>query len=231
MRNLQFILNKLQLFGQRHKAVILVVVLLAIAQSIHAQVERQDRKKIIQFSGVVVGQDSLTGVPGVHVYVPRAGRGTTTNVYGYFSMPTLAGDSIVISAIGFEKIRYIIPSDQEEDLTAFFELASDTTYLSEVEIFPFPTEKDFKEAVLALKLPSNEISQDNLGDEVLARMIATLPIDGGEAYNNFVNQQFTTSHNRYLYNPNPISTFLNPFAWAELVKSIKRGDFKKKKKK
>ncbi len=231
MRNFKFISNKLGKIERWHLMVMMGMFLLAFSQSAEAQVDRQRTKKIIQFSGVVVGQDSLSGVPGVHVYVPRAGRGTTTNVYGYFSMPTLAGDSIVISAIGFEKIRYVIPKEQEEDITVFFELSSDTTYLSEVEIFPFPTERDFKEAVLALKLPSNDISQDNLGDEVLARMIATLPIDGGEAYNNFVNQQFRTSHNRYLYNPNPISTFLNPFAWAELVKSIKRGDFKKKKKK
>ncbi|MDN5216122.1 carboxypeptidase-like regulatory domain-containing protein [Fulvivirgaceae bacterium BMA12] len=187
-------------------------------------------KQIVQFSGVVVGQDSTTGVPGVHIYVPKAGRGTTSNLYGYFSMPTLEGDSVIISAIGFEKILYVVPSNRGENITEFFELQTDTTYLEEVEIFPYPTEKDFKEAVLALRLPSDNISQDNLGAEVLARMAETLPIDGGEAYNNFVNQQFNTAHNRYLYNPNPISTFLNPFAWAELIKSIKRGDFKKKKK-
>ena len=195
------------------------------------KVTKQD-KQIVQFSGVVVGQDSTTGVPGVHIYVPKAGRGTTTNLYGYFSMPALVGDSIVISAIGFERILYIIPGDRGENITEFFELKADTTYLEEVEIFPFPTEKDFKEAVLALQLPSENFSQDNLGAEVLARMAETLPIDGGEAYNNFVNQQFYFAHNnRFLYNPNPISTFLNPFAWAELVKSIKRGDFKKKNKK
>lgn len=201
--------------------------------SIDAEAQKTPKrdKEIVQFSGVVVGQDSTSGVAGVHIYVPKAGRGTTTNLYGYFSMPALVGDSIVISAIGFQRILYVIPGDRGENITEFFELQVDTTYLEEVEIFPFPTEKEFKEAVLALQLPSDNFSQDNLGAEVLARMAETLPIDGGEAYNNFVNQQFYTAHNRYLYNPNPISTFLNPFAWAELVKSIKRGDFKKKKKK
>ena len=47
----------------------------------------QGQKKIIQLSGVVVGQDSISGVGGVHVYVPKAGRGTTSNPYGYFAMP------------------------------------------------------------------------------------------------------------------------------------------------
>ena len=54
----------------------------------------QGQKKIIQLSGVVVGQDSISGVGGVHVYVPKAGRGTTSNPYGYFAMPVLAEDSI-----------------------------------------------------------------------------------------------------------------------------------------
>lgn len=209
-------------------AVTLVFGVLVIMEARAQEVTTKD-KQIVQFSGVVVGADSTTGVPGVHVYVPKAGRGTTSNLYGYFSMPALVGDSVIISAIGFERILYVIPGDRGENITEFFELKTDTTYLEEVEIFPFPTEKDFKQAVLALQLPSNNFSQDNMGAEVLARIAETLPMDGREAYRGFVNQQFYTAHNRFLYNPNPTSALLNPFAWAELVKSIKRGDFKKKK--
>ncbi|MCG8318402.1 MAG: carboxypeptidase-like regulatory domain-containing protein [Cytophagales bacterium] len=209
-------------------AVTLVFGVLVIMDARAQEVTTKD-KQIVQFSGVVVGADSTTGVPGVHVYVPKAGRGTTSNLYGYFSMPALVGDSVIISAIGFERILYVIPGDRGENITEFFELKPDTTYLEEVEIFPFPTEKDFKQAVLALQLPSNNFSQDNMGAEVLARIAETLPMDGREAYRGFVNQQFYTAHNRFLYNPNPTSALLNPFAWAELVKSIKRGDFKKKK--
>ena len=209
-------------------AVTLVFGVLVIMEVRAQEVTTKD-KQIVQFSGVVVGADSTTGVPGVHVYVPKAGRGTTSNLYGYFSMPALVGDSVIISAIGFERILYVIPGDRGENITEFFELKTDTTYLEEVEIFPFPTEKDFKQAVLALQLPSNNFSQDNMGAEVLARIAETLPMDGREAYRGFVNQQFYTAHNRFLYNPNPTSALLNPFAWAELVKSIKRGDFKKKK--
>ena len=38
----------------------------------------QGQNKIIQLSGVVVGKDSISGVGGVHIYVPAAGRGTTS---------------------------------------------------------------------------------------------------------------------------------------------------------
>ena len=218
-----------QIFKKVPKEFFLMLVILG-GYSFKSEGQILQDKEIVQFTGVVVGKDSTMGIPGVHIYVPKAGRGTTSNFYGYFSMPVLTGDSVILSAVGYQKQSFIIPDDRGENINEFFELVSDTTYLDEVEIFPFPTEKDFKEAVLALRLPSDNISQDGMGEEVLATMAATLPMDGGEAYNNFVNQQFYQAHNRYVYYPNPISTFLNPFAWAELVKSIKRGDFKKKKK-
>lgn len=228
MKKFEIILTAATPAFYKFLAVTLVFGVLVIMDARAQEVTTKD-KQIVQFSGVVVGADSTTGVPGVHVYVPKAGRGTTSNLYGYFSMPALVGDSVIISAIGFERILYVIPGDRGENITEFFELKTDTTYLEEVEIFPFPTEKDFKQAVLALQLPSNNFSQDNMGAEVLARIAETLPMDGREAYRGFVNQQFYTAHNRFLYNPNPTSALLNPFAWAELVKSIKRGDFKKKK--
>ena len=65
------------------------------------------QKRVIQLSGVVLGEDSVSGLPGVHVYVPKAGRGTTTNGVGFFSMPVLVGDSIVISSVGYERQHFI----------------------------------------------------------------------------------------------------------------------------
>ena len=51
----------------------------------------QGQNKIIQLSGVVVGEDSISGVGGVHIYVPAAGRGTTSNPYGYFELNLSSG--------------------------------------------------------------------------------------------------------------------------------------------
>ena len=116
----------------------------------------QGQKKIIQLSGVVVGQDSISGVGGVHIYVPKAGRGTTSNPYGYFAMPVLQGDSIIVSAIGYRKQNFIMPGDKGESVTLFIELKPDTTVLPELEIFPYPTEELFKKAVLAIELPNRK---------------------------------------------------------------------------
>jgi len=195
-------------------------------------VSAQGQKQIIQFSGVVVEEDSTsTGLFGVHVYVPKVGRGTVTNQYGYFSMPVLEGDSVVISAVGFQKQHFIIPGDQGDSFTVLVELATDTTVLSTVEIFPYPTEELFKEAILALNLPVDDRSQeDNLGEEVLARMAQSMPMDASMNYKYYMNQQFYQLHNRYSQQrfSNPL---LSPVNWARFIKSLRDGDLKKKKKK
>ena len=133
----------------------------------------QGEKKIIQLSGVVVGQDSISGVGGVHIYVPKAGRGTTSNPYGYFAMPVLQGDSIIVSAIGYRKQNFIMPGDKGESVTLFIELKPDTTVLPELEIFPYPTEELFKKAVLAIELPNRKDLENldrSLDKDLLRRM-------------------------------------------------------------
>ena len=109
----------------------------------------QTKKRVIQLSGVVLEEDSVSGVPvpGVHVYVPKAGRGTTTNGMGFFSMPVLEGDEIIVSAVGYDRQNVTVASDWPEYQTIIITLTQDTTFLPEVDLFAFPTEEVFKQAV------------------------------------------------------------------------------------
>jgi hypothetical protein len=84
------------------KISVLLVLCLALYSLTYGQI-RGITPKVIQFTGVIFANDSASIVPGVHVYVPHGGRGTTTNPYGFFSMPVLVGDSILFSAVGFVK--------------------------------------------------------------------------------------------------------------------------------
>lgn len=163
------------------KRFLLVFAFLAawMAVSVHAQQSR----RVIQLSGIVLGtdeRDSLIQLPGVHVYVPKAGRGAVTNALGFFSMPVMVGDSVVISSVGYERQHYIVPNHPSEFLTIIIELVQDVTYLSEIEVMPFPTEEVFKEAILALNLPPEKgpIDKKNLSQQLLALMIQTTPMDG-----------------------------------------------------
>jgi len=183
---------------------------------------------IIQFSGVVLRPDSTGGVLGVHVYVPKAGRGTTTNQFGYFSMPTLAGDSVVISAVGFQKQHYIVPKDQGDAITVIIPLKEDTILLPEIEVFPYPTEELLKEAILAMRLPNAadyDAVNQNLNEQVMAEMFRTMPMDGSQNYKYYMNQRLTYMNDGIGPRYNPL---FNPFAWGTFFKSLKRGDFKRK---
>jgi hypothetical protein len=203
----------------------LMVILLTLPQDGKSQ---GGDLQIIQLSGVVLRPDSTGGVPGVHVYVPKAGRGTTTNQFGYFSLPTLAGDSIVISAVGFRKQNYIVPDVREDAITLLIPLEEDTIMLPEIEIFPYPTEELLKEAILAMRLPNQadyDAINQNLNEQTMAEMFRSMPMDGSMNYKNYMNQRLTYMHDGYGPRYNPL---LNPFAWAEFFKSLKRGDLKQK---
>ena len=199
----------------------LVVVLLIAAMSLISNgTFGQGEKRVLQLSGIVVGEDSVSGVPGVHVYVPKAGRGTTTNRVGYFSLPVLVGDEIAISAVGYERQYFKIPDSEKDNLTIVIELISDTTFLETVEITPFPTEEVFKEAVIALNLPVEEsVNNQNLNPDLLALMLRTTPLDGPQNQRYYLNNWAIYQNDRFGPRPNPL---LNPFNWAKFFKSLKK---------
>ncbi|MTI19775.1 carboxypeptidase-like regulatory domain-containing protein [Fulvivirga sp. RKSG066] len=180
----------------------------------------QGKQRVLQLSGVVLGEDSVSGIPGVHIYVPKAGRGTTTNRVGYFSMPVLVGDEVVISSVGYEKQYYKIPDHESDNITVIIELVSDTTFLETVEIMPFPTEEIFKEAVIALNLPIDKpVNNENLNDELLALMLRSTPMDATMNHRYYLDNWTQNQYDKYGPRPNPL---LNPFNWARFFKSLKK---------
>ncbi|MCU0358377.1 MAG: carboxypeptidase-like regulatory domain-containing protein [Cyclobacteriaceae bacterium] len=109
--------------------------------------QAQNLRRIIQLSGVVLGlddKDNPTQLPGVHIYLPKAGRGTNTNPLGFFFKPVQVGDSIVISSVGYVRQDYFVPNHPSEYLTFIIELVQGVTYLREIEVLAFPTEEVFK---------------------------------------------------------------------------------------
>ncbi len=203
---------------------LVILMLMAGSTALFAQ----GKQRVVQFSGLIVSGDDDYGVPGVHVYIPNAGRGVTTNQYGYFSMATLAGDSAIISAVSYKKQYYLIPDDGRESISVIIYLKSDTTMLPVVEIFPYPTEELFKEAFLALRLPETEMDnmRRNLDERVMARIAKDMGMSASANHTYYMNQQWTQQSNRYFQ---PTIPLLNPFAWAKFIQSVKRGDLKKKK--
>jgi hypothetical protein len=183
---------------------------------------------IVQVSGLVVKGDSLYGIPGVHVYLPRSGRGTTTNYVGFFSLPVQAGDSLIIASMGYKIKKYTIPDTTREKLSLIVELLEDTLILPEIEVFPWPTEQLFKQAFLSLKLPEQEVNNmnQNLNEQVLKRMLYTTSADGSENHRYYMQKQMQANNMKGVM-VSPQMVFFNPFAWSRFIKDVKGGGLKK----
>jgi hypothetical protein len=211
-------------------ALSLVLMLFLLApSSAHAQGQR----RVVQFTGIVATGDSLLGVPGATVFVPQAGRGTATNAYGYFSLPVLTGDSIVIRSLGYRNQYVIIPPDYpRQSYSVIVSLQEDVTVLPEVRVFPYATEKEFKEAFLALRLPKERgnSAANNLSADVLKQIFINAPVTSAGNYRQTLQQQQNNYDRRMGVAPNPQSNnpLLNPFSWLQLIKQVKDGEFKKK---
>lgn len=197
---------------------VLAMAFVSPSQSFAQSTERD----VIQFSGVVTSSDTTSGIFGAHVYVPKRGWGTTTNYFGYFNFAILEGDSVVISAVGFQRASVVIPEIDKDSYSVIVTMQEDTTYLPELEVLLYPTEEMFKEAVLAYRLPNQgdlNNMDSNLDPAILSEMYRDMGMDGSMNHRYFMQQQAVYLHDGYGPRYNPL---LNPFAWAEFFKSFKR---------
>ena len=200
-----------------------ILTFLVFVSTLGLVVAQDTEKKVIQFTGVVFEIDSSSVVPGTHVYIPKAGRGTTTNPYGFFSMPVLEGDSVVFSAVGYKRAYFVVPEHEEESsLRVIVALEDDIKFLEEVEIRPYPTENMFKEALITMELPHQKEYANIymwLNSQVMQDAYLTLPASPNANHQFFMQQQRKAYINRY--SP-PQNQLLNPFAWSNFINSLRR---------
>jgi hypothetical protein len=192
----------------------------------------QGQQKAIIFTGVVVAGSTTERLPGAYIFIPKAGKGTLANNAGYFTIPVFPGDSIVYSYVGFKTQYHVIPRNYNaETYSAIIAMREDVQMLAEVRVYPYATEEDFKKAFLELKLP-DQADRDalarNTDPDYINRMAAQLPNNAQTNYRYTMDQQLfgrESAANKGFATTFP---FLNPFAWANFIKSVQDGDLKKK---
>jgi len=212
-------MNKLKTAG-------IAAILLLVAVGGYSQTDDD----LIQFSGVVITNDSLNPVPFASVMIANSGRGTTTDIYGYFSFVAQKGDSVVFSSVGFHRARYMIPDTLESNRYSLMQvLVRDTVLLNETTIYPWPTREQFKQAFLAMRVPDSDVdrAQRNLqrGD-LIARMDNMMP-SGSETYKSSMQQYQSQLYHAGQATPIQL---MNPVAWSQFVQAWKRGDFQSERK-
>ncbi len=190
--------------------------------------EEYNMDELIQFSGVIITSDSLTAIPLAHIIVINSMRGTVSDFNGYFSFVAKKLDTVEFSAVGYKADRFIVPDSIVNNRYSIIQIMStDTIWLSETVIYPWPTKAEFKEAFLTLEIPDDdlEIARKNLNPRQLLVKAEHLPAEGSVNFKYMIDQQVDKLY--YNGQTQPI-TVLNPFAWAKFVKAWKDGKFKRR---
>jgi hypothetical protein len=208
------------------RATVLFLFLFSISSS-YAQRTDDD---LIQFSGVVISNDSLNPVPFASILIENNRRGTVSDIYGYFSFVAQKGDSVRFSAIGYRKARFVIPDTLTTSRYSIIQILEvDTVLLRETTVYPWPSREQFRQAFLAASAPETDIerAQRNLmAAEMISRMDAAMP-SGDETFKVAMSQYQTQLY--YAGQAVPIN-LLNPIAWSQFIQAWKRGDFKSERK-
>ena len=194
-------------------------------------IHSQENTDLIQLSGVTISRDSLFPVPFTAVMVKNDNRGTTSDFYGYFSFVAKKGDTLIFSSIGYKDAEFVVNDSLNGDRYSLIQtLNRDTIDLKTVNIYPWPTAEQFKEAFLNLDIPDDdlEIARKNLDPDMMEDRLESMPMS---ASMNFKFQSQQRSNALYYAGQsriNNLSNLLNPIAWAKFIEAWKNGDFKRK---
>ena len=191
-------------------------------------INAQNNESFIQFSGIVVSEDSLQPVPFCTIIDKETKRGTTSDYFGYFSFVASKGDSISFSSIGYKKNTFIIPDTLTSNKYSLIQVMySDTIILKTAVIYPWPSKEQFAKAFVETKIPNDDYKRamSNLSRSQLQERMEFTPMDGGL---NFKWQQQQIQSKLYYAGQYAPITLLNPYAWAKFIEAWRRGDFKKK---
>lgn len=193
------------------------------------QGQTSSSRHLVQFSGVVVTGDSLYPVPFASILTKGTYRGTISDVYGYFSVVAQVGDTMEFAAVGFKRGRYVIPDSLKESRYSMIHvLFPDTILLNPLEVYPWPSKEQFRDAFLALNVADDEYQRvlKHLNSAEAIQRMENLPPDAGLAAHYQASIENTQVYNQGMA---PSINLFNPIAWAQFVQAWKAGDLNNKK--
>ncbi|MBL4655992.1 MAG: hypothetical protein JKY33_09240 [Bacteroidia bacterium] len=210
-----------------------LIVLFVLISSLHAYAQYEDQ--LIQFSGMVISEDSLKSLPYTHVINKTQNQSAMTNPTGFFSCVVEKGDSIIFSRIGYRSALFIIPLDNDSlniynnksELSIVQTLKSDTILLPVAVIYPWLNKMFFKEAFIKTIIPMDdyERAKHNLALILSDVGYDVLPMDGMENQKYYLQSEAGKWYTAGQY---PTINLLNPMAWAKFIQAFRNGDFKRK---
>jgi len=184
-------------------------------------------KKLIQLNGRVTNEMSEP-LPFSHILIMNSYRGAITNNIGRYTLVVEVGDTVLFSAAGYKRKYLRMPGAVTKPfLQLDVMLEVDTLVIDAVEIYPWKSYEEFKEAFVNLKLPTDDMERARRNIALLrTQIIMDYEPDAYANFQNLMEQQYRQT---YSQNMNQSWQILNPFAWAKFFEALKRGDYKSKK--
>ncbi|MFO7874527.1 MAG: carboxypeptidase-like regulatory domain-containing protein [Bacteroidales bacterium] len=207
---------------------LLIGILAAMFLLASGQVDSQEPpRRVIQFTGLVLTSDSLEPLPYASVWVKNTNRGTTTDHYGFFSIPVFDDDTLRFSSVGYRDKFYAIPDTLTQSrYSAVQMMTKDTIHLSETVVYPWPTRAQFRHAFIHTDVPSDDYDRAmrNLAQAELRERMEHMPMDGSMNFKHYVQQQ---ANRRYHAGQAPPVRLFDPMAWVEFFQAWRDGKFRR----
>ncbi|MDX5437948.1 MAG: hypothetical protein LPK03_12175 [Pontibacter sp.] len=171
-----------------------LVLLVTVGQAV-----AQEQHRLVQVSGIVATGDSLVGIEGAAVYTSSLSRKTTTSNSGFFSMPVLIGDTVHFKSLGFQEYYLVIPSNLDSNShSVVIYLQSISKLLPTVEVIPWATTYEFRQALLRVKVPPSAI-EVNFGPTVYKSVLAGPTMDAVSNFRHSQQQHIEQFQRTYLF--------------------------------
>lgn len=208
------------------KKLLLILIVLVAATAFEGKAQE---KNLIQFTGVVLANDSLTPVPFASVIIKSSRRGTISDFYGYFSFVAQPSDTVIFSSVGYRKSEFVLPDSLSSNKYSLIKiLQKDTVDLTTITVRPLPTWDQFKTAFMNYDVPMDDMTRalHNLDKASMAQRADMIAMDGSMNYKNYMQQQY---HQLYYAGQLPPQNIFNPIAWSKFIQAWRDGDYKRDK--
>lgn len=204
--------------------IIFVSTIILVANDTDTQPQQ---RRVIQFSGLIVTGDSLKPLPYSTIWVKGTRRGTTSDYYGFFSLPVYENDTLRFTSVGYKEAFYVIPDTlSRHRYSAIQVMTRDTIHLAETVVYPWPTREQFRQAFIHTEIPSDDYDRAmrNLAHAEMRERFEKMPMDGSMNFRHMVQQH---SDRLYYAGQAPPIRLFDPLAWADFFKAWREGRFRR----
>jgi hypothetical protein len=201
---------------------IILTALYACVYSANAQ-----DAELVQVSGVVVSRDTAhVSIPFVTVYNKNLKLGTYSNMEGFYTIIARAGDSIIVTCVGYLDEVFAVPNIiTNNSWIHLVQLQSRAYLLTETRVYPWGTRDQFRKAFVEMKLPEDDLVRynKNLSPQQMKQLASMLNNDGKSASMATL-QKYANSY--YYKGQIQTANIFNPLAWAQFFNDLSTGKYK-----